>query len=104
MNNLRTVLNDINRYSAAFSTSVGNLTINEKYKVERLEKVTTKYGPSVIAYISKGGDTLWKLYLPKKFVNSFDAEFITNFNKHEVGELYLTYKGQLEKTFDVVYF
>ena len=102
MNYLRTVLNDINRYSAASRISVGNLTIDVKYKVESLEKVTTKFGPSIIAYILKGGDTLWKIYPPKKFVNSFDVEFITSFNKYEVGELYLTYKGQLEKTFDVV--
>lgn len=102
MNQLRTQLNDINRYSAAVNISIGKLTINEKYKVERLEKVTTKYGPSVIAFLTKGDDVLYKVYLPRKFVNTFDTEFTEKFNRHDVGDdLYLTYHGLTEKTFNV---
>ena len=101
MNQLRSTLNEINRFSAAVNISIGNLNVNEKYKVERLEKVTTKYGPSVIGFITKGDDILYKVYLPKKFVNTFSAEFTEKFNQHEVGDLYLTYHGLTEKTFNV---
>ena len=63
--------------------------------------MATKYGPSVIAYITKEGDDLYKVYLPKKFVTTFDTEFTDKFNRHEEGELYLTYHGITEKTFNV---
>jgi hypothetical protein len=101
MSQLRTALNDVNRFSGAVNTSIGKLAINEPYKVERLEKVTTKYGPSVIAYLTKGGEDLCKVYLPKKFTNVIDDEFIEKFNRHEVGELFLTYRGMIDKSFNV---
>jgi hypothetical protein len=66
-----------------------------------LEKVTTKYGPSIIAFLTNGGEDLYKVYLPKKFTNTIDNEFTEKFNRHEVGDLFLSYRGMNEKSFNV---
>lgn len=97
-------LNDINRYSSATNISVGDLTIGEKYRVVLLEKVSTKYGVSIVAYITKvGEEELCRIYLPKKFVDTFDETFITQFNKNEMGELHLEYKGIYQKSFNIAF-
>lgn len=103
MDNLLKKLNEVNRYSTASNISIGNLSTDEKYKVERLEKVETKFGGTIGAYITKGGDELWRIYLPKKFVNMFDEQFIERFNARELGDLFLTYKGLSQKSFNIIF-
>ena len=102
MDQLLTKLNNINRLNTANLVSIAKLTLNEKFKISRLEKRNTKYGTAVMAFIVQK-ETLWKLFLPKQFASTFDDEFINKFNGNEVGELYMTYKGPTEKSFSVVF-
>jgi hypothetical protein len=101
MENLLKNLNEVNYLSQATNISVGNLKIGVKYRVLRLDKVETKYGRSIAAHVSNDGDELWRIFIPKKFVNIFDDCFIEQFNHKQMGELFLTYKGTSQKSFNV---
>jgi hypothetical protein len=80
MNNLLKKLNDVNKFSTA---------ANERYKVVHLEKVDTKFGRTIAAYITKGKEEeLWRIYLPKKFIPSFEDAFVEQFNKQQAGDLF----------------
>jgi hypothetical protein len=103
MENLLKNINEVNYLSTAAITSIGNLTIDAKYKVLRLDKVETKYGRSIVAYISRPEDELCRIYIPKKIVSHFDDCFIEQYNRNELGELYMTYKGTSQKTFNIVF-
>ena len=103
MDNLLKQLNDISRFSTASNISIGDLTVDERYKVVRLEKVEAKFGVAIVAYISRGREELSRIYLPKKFIGSFGDEFISKFNRCEVGDLFLTYKGVSQKSFNIVF-
>jgi hypothetical protein len=62
----------------------------KKYMVVKFDKEQTKYAFSIIAYIKVGGgEELYWIYLPKKYVETFEDTFISNFNKGEQGELHI---------------
>ena len=103
MENLLRQLNDISRFSTASTISIGDLKIDERYKVLRLEKIDVKFGVAICVYISRGGNEICRCFLPKKFVASFSDEFISKFNRCEMGDLYLTFQGVSQKSFNITF-
>ena len=107
MESLKGQLQTINQTSIAECVSLDKLRLNFEYPVERLEIVNTKYGESVVAYLSnveKTNNKLIKVFLPKRYRQSFEPDFIRKFNQGEfVGDdgITLIYKGVIGKTFSL---
>ena len=51
--------------------------MNKKYKIERFEKIKTKFGPSILCHLEE-----YKGHLPKRFVNKLDDKTIKDVNKN----------------------
>ena len=94
-------LNVINKCCNVQTLSVGKLTPHVQYRVERLEKMTSKYGSSTIAYVSQGNDILWRVYLPRRFNTTFTNDIVNNFNKRKMNDLFMTFKGVTANVFNV---
>ena len=68
---------------------INELGVGETYVVEHLERITTKYGPSLLATLDDEGDR-FKVFLPKRFNNKFTDKRIKYVNKNT---LHLEYLG-----------
>jgi hypothetical protein len=104
MDSVLNKLNNISKFSAATNISIGEMKVDEKYLIERFEKVKTKFGASIVVYIiEEENKKLWRIFVPKKFTESFDDDFINRYNAKEIGEMYITYKGLSQKAFNIVF-
>ena len=56
--------------------SLKDLKLNKKYKIEKMEKVKDKYGPTIIVDLEE-----YKVHLPKRFVDNLDDKKIKEINK-----------------------
>ena len=107
MESLKVQLGKLNQTSIAECLSINKLRLDFEYPVERLEIVSSKYGECVIAYlmdVEKGNNKLIKVFLPKRYRQSFEPEFIHKFNEGEfagVGSMTLIYKGMIGKTYNL---
>jgi hypothetical protein len=75
---------------------VNTTEVNKKYPIVRAERVTTKFGPTVLMHIKEQAPKVVKVYLPKRYsaiVSDEDIEPI-NFNKISFN---LLYEGTCEK-------
>lgn len=51
--------------------NIKDLEENQEYKVERFEKVKTKYGSSILCCLEE-----YKIHLPRRFVSKLDDKII----------------------------
>lgn len=59
--------------------SVKSLNLNEKYKIEKIERIKDKYGPTIIVELEK-----YKVHLPKRFTNIIDDKTVKELNKKDL--------------------
>jgi len=72
------------------------MEVNKKYPIIGVERITTKFGPTVLMHIKEQPSKVMKVYLPKRYsaTISDDIELI---NSRKIS-LNLLYKGTCEKT------
>jgi len=75
---------------------VNTMEMNKNYPIVSAERITTKFGPTVLMHIKEQPSKVVKVYLPKRysaFVSDEDIELI-NLNKISLN---LVYKGTCDK-------
>ena len=69
---------------------INELGVGETYVMEHLERITTKYGPSLLATLNDDEGDRFKVFLPKRFNIKFTDKRIKYVNKNT---LHLKYLG-----------
>ena len=69
---------------------INELGVGETYVMEHLERITTKYGPSLLATLNDDEGDRFKVFLPKRFNIKFTDKPIKYVNKNT---LHLKYLG-----------
>ena len=79
-------------------TRISELEVNIKYPIERADRITTRYGETVLLSIrDTAADRLHKMFLPQRYGAAFKDEDIRSINEGTV-ELWLVSKGKCPKT------
>ncbi|XP_073972898.1 uncharacterized protein [Rhodnius prolixus] len=95
------LLKKLNHPTSELYKKLGDLEVNKPYLIASFTKFEkTKYGPAILATIHDKSDTLSSVFLPKRFVNSFDYEDIFDYKD---GDLVLIYKG-IQNNINVIQF
>lgn len=83
--------NRLVRYNSISRVKPEQLTIGEKYLLQKLERVQTRYGTSVVAtiFVQETGSMI--LYLPRRFDQQLSNAAITEINN--TGPYELEYLG-----------
>jgi hypothetical protein len=67
---------------------ITELETNKSYRVEGVERVTTKYGDAIIATLDDGGGR-FKVFLPKRYTTKFTDRCIENVNEMTIQLKYI---------------
>ncbi|XP_073974426.1 uncharacterized protein [Rhodnius prolixus] len=95
------LLKKLNHPTSELYKKLDDLEVNKPYLIASFTKFEkTKYGPAILATIHDKSDTLSSVFLPKRFVNSFDDEDIFDYKD---GDLVLIYKG-IQNNMNVIQF
>ena len=79
-------------------THISKLDVNMKYPIERTDRITTRYGETVLLSIrDTAADRLHKVFLPQRYGAAFKDEDIQSVNEGSV-DLWLVSKGKCPKT------
>jgi len=79
-------------------THISELDVNVKYPIERADRLTTRYGETVLLSIrGTAADRLHKVFLPQRYGAAFKDEDIQSINEGTV-DLWLVSKGKCPKT------
>ena len=79
-------------------THISELDVNMKYPIERADRITTRYGETVLLSIrDTAADRLHKVFLPQRYGAAFKDEDIQSVNEWSV-DLWLVSKGKCPKT------
>jgi hypothetical protein len=73
--------------------SVGTLDVDCAYPILFAERVTTKYGPSIVITLGATQLEAFKVFLPTRYINLFKDEDIYDIN-HQKGMFNFTFKGR----------
>ncbi|XP_003247271.1 uncharacterized protein LOC100572349 [Acyrthosiphon pisum] len=92
----------VQQSSVCFS-SIGDLTIGNRYPITKLCNQDTQYGRTVLCTLidNNDGDKLINVYLPKSIKLNNDE--ILEFNSRVVKNLALVYKGRKGRAFDITF-
>ena len=88
MNSLTT----LNKVSQGFQ-KLNILEVNQRYKIEKLSTITTKYGNSIIATLDEVGDVI----LPKRFGTLSDKVDQINSVIQSENKIYLIVRDKIGK-------
>jgi hypothetical protein len=76
---------------------VDNLQVEVKNLILRAERVSTRYGPSIVLTLRGPESQRYKVYLPRRYSAQVTDDDITAINQHHA-VLYLVYKGTCRST------
>ena len=76
---------------------LSDLNIGEPYKIDRLERINTKYGEATVAVLDKNGDRC-KIFLPKRFNLSKEIIDVYNSDKNKTNLIYI---GSVNERFEI---
>jgi hypothetical protein len=79
------------------TVKIPSLEIGRRYEIMLAERVTTRYGPSVLLTITLGTSDSVRVFLPTRYTNVITDDDITAINTRQV-LLYLVYKGACKNT------
>ena len=79
-------------------THISELDVNVKYPIERADRLTTRYGETVLLSIrDTAADRLHKVFLPQRYGATFKDEDIQPINEGTI-DLWLMSKGKCLKS------
>lgn len=97
---MENVVNLLNACQAPKYTKIEELRHEHPYRIVELQKVVTKFGPSVTATLEEDPcGNLLKLYLPCRYNKVLTDVMITNFNKGVNGKMALIHKNHKQIEF-----
>ena len=83
--------------SSASIVKIDSLKTNHGYLITHVEKVGTRFGPSVLATINESEQAAVKVFIPKRYSSVFRDTEIDEINNSKI-RLFLIYKGKCETT------
>ena len=96
------LLSNLQTQTNVRSMSVGDLTPNKKYCVERFSARTTQYGPAVLCLLKdRTDDGMIEVFLPKSI--SLSENEIEGYNNRVEKNLKLIYTGKVGKAFKITF-
>jgi hypothetical protein len=81
-------LKDINKVTYLEKKRMDELEIGKSYLIENMERITTKYGDSIIAILDDEGDR-FNVFLPKRYPTKFSNKHIAYMNENTFSLKYL---------------
>jgi len=73
------------------------LEVDTKYPIEHADRVTTRFGDTVLSIRDSASDRLHKVFLPQRYGAAFKNENLQAINEGTV-DLWLVSKGKCPKT------
>ena len=70
------VFNQIGECAFKAFKNIKEMELNKQYKIEKSQKVKTKFGPSILCHLEE-----YKVHLPKIFLNKLDDRIIKDLNE-----------------------
>ena len=78
-------------------TRISELEVDTKYPIEHADRVTTRFGDTVLSIRDSASDRLHKVFLPQRYGAAFKNENLQAINEGTVN-LWLVSKGKCPKT------
>ena len=78
-------------------THISELEVGTKYPIERTDRLTKRFGDTVLSIKDTASDRLHKVFLPRRYGVAFKGEDIQSINVGNV-DLWLVWKGKCPKT------
>jgi hypothetical protein len=85
------------RVASSVAVNFSSLDVNWKYPILHVERIVTKFGPTVLMTLADEPDRTMKVFLPKRYSSEISDVDITDINSTKVS-LFLIYKGVCEKS------
>ena len=77
-------------------THISELDVNVKYPIERADRLTTRYGETVLSIRDTAADRLHKVFLPQRYSAAFKDEDIQSINEGTIN-LWLCLRGNVRR-------
>jgi formylmethanofuran dehydrogenase subunit D len=78
--------------NACTSVKIGALEVDSKYPIFSVERVTTRYGSTVLMVLRDSTMSMIRVFLPRRYASIITDDDIEQINSHTV-PLYVVYKG-----------